>query len=86
MHLNKTVLFSAVYIGIVSGFQAVVANKGVSRIMIGTYVFLLVLSVLDFFGGPASQIASGLALVAVVYVTLTQFPWQSLLQAVGVKK
>jgi len=47
---------------------------------------LLVLSVLDMFGGGLSQLASGIAMVAVVYVLLTEFPWQQIIGLVQGKK
>lgn len=80
--INRTVLFSALFIGLVSGVQVFINHGKIARVLIGTYVFLLLLALVDLIGGGASQIASALAILAALYVGLTQFPWQQLLQAV----
>lgn len=47
-------------------------NTPLTPVLIGGYVFMLALSVLDLFGGQASQLASGLAMVALVGGALTE--------------
>lgn len=44
---------------------------GTTKVVLGGYIFLLVLSLLDMAGGDLSKIASGLAMVAVVYTLLS---------------
>lgn len=52
----------------------------------GGYVFLLVLSLIDVFGGPVAKIASALSMVAMLYVLLNVFPWQVVLKTLQGKK
>jgi hypothetical protein len=82
MTINRTVLFAALFLGVVGGIQAFVNHGSISRVLIGTYVFLLMLGLLDAIGGAASQLASAFAILAVLYATLTQFPWAQLAQAI----
>jgi hypothetical protein len=83
--INRTVLFSALVIGLSGTIQSFVNTGKISRALIGTFVFVLLLSLVDAIGGGASQLASALAILAMLYVLLTQFPWQQLASAVGVK-
>lgn len=83
MTINRPVLFSAVFIGVVSGVHALLNQGKLSRVLIGTYVFILVCALLDVIG--LGQLAAALALLAALYVGMSQFPWQQLLTAVGQK-
>lgn len=47
----------------------------------GGYIFTLVLALLDMFGGEMSIFAGALAMLAMLYVLLTEFPWATLIQA-----
>lgn len=40
---------------------------------------MLVLSLADMFGGEISKLASALAMLAVIYILLTVFPWQQII-------
>lgn len=82
--INRTILFSALIIGISGVVQSFLRTGKFARQLIGAYVFLLLLSLVDLIGGGASQLASALAILAVIYVLLTQFPWTQLASAVGV--
>jgi uncharacterized membrane protein len=81
--MNRTVLFAALFIGLVGGLQAFMNHGKLSRVLIGTYVLLLLLALVDAIGGAASQLASALALLAALYAGLTQAPWQQLLRTVN---
>jgi hypothetical protein len=83
--INRTILFSALVIGIAGVTQSFLRTGKFSRALIGAYVFLLLLSMIDLIGGGASQLASALAILAVLYVLLTQFPWAQLYSAVTTK-
>lgn len=61
-------------------------KKPITMVVIGSYILLLVLSVMDMFGGKISQLASAIAMLAVVYVLLTEFPWKQLISVVQGKK
>lgn len=82
MPLNKPIVVSALIIGGSATVQAIAAGKPITRILIGSYIFVLVLAVLDLFGGTISQLASALALIAAISVVLTQFPWDKILSLV----
>lgn len=69
MAANKGIVISGVVVGGIAllttyspTFQKSATVRG--RILLGTYVFILLLSALDTLGGGASQIATGLALTA----------------------
>lgn len=83
--INRTIIFSALIIGISGVLQSFLRTGHFSRALIGSYVFLLLLSLVDLVGGAASQFASALAILAALYVVLTQFPWSQLAGSVGVK-
>lgn len=53
------------------------------RLIVGSMIFLIVLSLLDTFGGPASSIASGLAMLAMVYSILNIVPFDQIMGALG---
>ena len=75
--MNKKIVAAAVLIGGTGVVKAITAGQALTPIILGSYVFLLMLAILDMFGGQASTLAGALAMLAVVYVLLTQFPWQA---------
>lgn len=71
--------------GVIMGsgvINAIIKNKPVTPVVIGGYVFMLLLSILDLFGGDMSKLASALAMLAMLYVLIYEFPWQQILTAV----
>lgn len=84
--MNKKVVASAVLIGFVGVSQAAIGGRAITPVVTGAYVFLLMLAILDMFGGQASTLAGALAMLAVVYVLLTQFPWSAVTGAVKGKQ
>ena len=79
--MNRKIIVSVIIIagsGIINAWQK---NQAVTPVIIGSYVFLLVLSLLDTIGGPVANIAGGLAVVAATFVVLNEFPWNTLLSA-----
>lgn len=84
--MNKHIIVAVVVIGGTGFIRAFTSSKPVTPVIIGSYVLLLVLSLADAVGGGVSQIASGIAMVAMVYVLLTQFPWSTLINAVNGSK
>jgi hypothetical protein len=84
--MNKKVVVATVVIagsGVVNAFMH---KKAITPVIIGAYVFMLVLSIVDMFGGPIASLADGLAMLAVVYVLLSVFPWSTILSVVQGKK
>lgn len=73
MAVNKQIVASVAIIGGAGILRAWTATppQPISRVVLGSYVVLLVLSVVDIFGPPASTIAGGIAMVAVVYTLIT---------------
>jgi hypothetical protein len=81
--MNKKVIVAVFIIGGSGVVKSAMAGTAITPVILGSYIFLLVLSVLDAFGGPVSTLAGGLAMVAAVTVLLTEFPWQVILGAIG---
>jgi uncharacterized membrane protein len=84
--MNKHIIASVMIIGASGVVNAWTNHKPITIVILGTYVFLLVLSIADMFGGQVSQLAGGMALLAALTVLLTEFPWNTVLGAVQGKK
>lgn len=80
--MNKQIVAStAIIVG--SGLSNAYAKKtSVTRVIIGGYVFMLMLSIGDMIGGDLSKLMSALAILAATYVLLTEFPWSELIKLV----
>ena len=48
-------------------------QASLTRTVIGGFVLILILSLLDLFGGPLSTLAGALAMLAAVFVILTDY-------------
>lgn len=73
MKLNKHIVIGTLgllVIGVLKHSEN--PNVSLSSVFIGSYVFMLALSVLDLAGGQASKLASALAMLALVNGILTQ--------------
>lgn len=84
--MNKKIVIATVVIagsGVVNSWTN---KKAITPVIIGAYVFMLVMAVLDMFGGPISNLADALAMLAVTYVLLTVFPWSQIIGLVQGKK
>lgn len=82
MGTNRTVIIVALYVAAVTFVNHTIGNSSnttLTKILVGAYIWLLLLSLMDMFGGALSQIASALAMLAAIYVTLNVFPWQQIL-------
>jgi hypothetical protein len=84
MGVNKKVIVAVFVIGGSGIVNAAVNKTAVTPVILGSYIFLLVLSVMDLFGGGASQLAGALAMLAMVGILLTEFPWGTILGLAGV--
>lgn len=77
MSVNKHIIAAALIITGTGLYNAIAKhNTSVTRVIIGGYVFLLITSILDYFGGPLDTIASAMAMLAVLYVVLRV--WQQI--------
>jgi hypothetical protein len=79
--VNKKVVIAVFLIGGSGVVNAAMNKTAVTPVILGSYIFLLVLSVLDAFGGPMATLSGALAMLAAVVVVLTEFPWGLLAQA-----
>jgi hypothetical protein len=77
--MNRKIIIAVAIVAGSGIVQAWVKKKPITPIIIGSYVFLLVLAVLDMFGGPVSTLAGAIAMLAATYVLLTEFPWDTIL-------
>lgn len=84
--MNNTIVVAALVITSAGVVNATTNKTSISRVVMGGYVFLLVLSLIDVFGGPVAKIASALSMVAMLYVLLNVFPWQVVLKTLQGKK
>lgn len=70
--MNRAILAGVVLIGVTGSITALIRKQPVTPILVGSYVLLVILALLDLFGGPISKIAGGIALVAGLAVFLTE--------------
>lgn len=62
--------------------RAAQGKTNYTTVLIGGYVFMLVLSVADMFGGNLSRLAGSLALLAALYVVIEEFPWDIIINLI----
>ena len=84
--MNGKIIVAVVVIGgsgLVAAWQQ---NKPVTPVILGSYILLLVLAVLDMFGPPLSTLAGAIAMLAMVFVLLTEFPWATIINTLQGKQ
>lgn len=81
--MNKKIVVAALFIGGMGAYNALKNSRPVTPIILGSYIFLFVLAILDMFGGAIANLAGALSMVAVVYVLLTEVPWTDIGKFVG---
>lgn len=77
--MNKKIIVAAVVItgsGVVNAWSN---SKPITPVILGGYIFILVLAVMDMFGGPLADLSGALAMLAALYVLLTEFPWSKII-------
>lgn len=84
--VNQKIVVAVIIIGGSGIVHAIVNKTVITPVILGSYIFLLVCSVIDIFGGPASQFAGALALLAATYILLTEFPWSQIIGLVQGKQ
>lgn len=77
--MNKQIIAAVLVIGFAGVVNAWTKKQPITRVILGAYVLLLILSLMDLFGGPMRRFGGALAMLAVVYVLINQFPWSSIL-------
>lgn len=86
--INTHIIIAVGIIG-ASGIIRVWTGQGsqgssITKVLLGADVLLIVLAVVDFFGGPLSVLAGSIAMLAAFVVVLTQIPWQTLFNKLNV--
>lgn len=84
--MNRKIVIAVIIIGGSGFINAIMAKKPVTPVIIGAYIFLFVLSILDMYGGPVSDLAGALAMLAATYVIITELPWDQIIKLVQGKK
>lgn len=80
--MNRQIIVAAIIIGASGVANAWINSKPITTVIIGSYVFLLILALMDMYGGTLSTLSGALAMVAATYVLLTEFPWQKVISLV----
>ena len=87
--MNKKIVVAVLVVGASGVIKAWNSKppQGVTPVIMGTYVFMLMLSLADMMGPDMSKLAGALAMLAMVYVLLEQdsFLWDLIKQQAGVK-
>jgi hypothetical protein len=81
--MNKKIIIATVVIagsGVLNAWQN---KKPITPVIMGAYIFVFVLAIMDMFGGQLSTLAGAFAMLAVVYVLLTEFPWTQIQNAIS---
>src|SRR5215467_6498860 len=85
MEINRTIIAAVVIIsagGVIRIWTGTASpGRTLSQVLIGGFILLLALSVVDLFGEPLSTIAGGLAMLAALVVILNDIPWGMLFSA-----
>ena len=80
--MNKHIIVAAFVVGGSGVLNSWHNQKPITPVIIGTFIFVLVLALVDSFAPPKMQTVVGaIAMLAVMYVLLTEFPWDWIFQA-----
>jgi hypothetical protein len=77
--MNNKIIIAAGVIGASGIINAWINSKPITHVVIGSYLLLLILAIADSFGGALSSLSGGIAMIAMLYVLLTEFPWQQII-------
>lgn len=77
--MNKKIIVAVIVIGGSGIVNAWTHAKPLTPVILGAYILLLVLAITDAFGPPLSDIAGAIAMLAMVFVLLTEFPWTTII-------
>lgn len=79
--LNKHIIAATLIIGGSGVIRAWQTKKPLTPVILGSYVFMLILSIADLFGGEVSRLAGAIAMLAMIAVILnTWVPILDLIQ------
>lgn len=85
--VNRQIVIAVVVIGF-SGLLRIwtgqaAQGSSVTRVLLGAYLLMLVLSIMDLFGGIFSTLAGAIAMLAALVVVITEIPWGIVFQSVS---
>lgn len=83
--MNKQIVGAVVVIGATGVITSWSQKKPITPVILGAYILLLMLSIMDLFGGPVRKLAGAIAMVAVLFVLLHEFPWDQITSLLGKK-
>lgn len=78
--MNKHIIAATLIIGSSGVIKAWQSKKAITPVILGSYVFMLVLSIADLAGGQVSQLAGAIAMVAMLAVILNT--WTPILSTI----
>lgn len=78
--MNRKIVVAAVVIIGTGVIRAISTNGKLTPVFIGGFIFVTLLGIADAFGGVLSDFSSALAMIAMLGILLTQFPWPAVLQ------
>lgn len=81
--VNKQIVIAGVVIAASGVFNAWMNKKPITPVIIGAYIIVFLLALMDMFGGDISKLASMLAMLAMTSILLMEFPWDKLFGAIG---
>ena len=84
--MNHKIIIAAVVIAGAGVVNAWTNKKPLTPVILGAYILVIVLSLMDMFGGGLSTLAGAIAMLAVTYVVLTEVPWNQFISIVQGKK
>lgn len=68
--MNRHIIAATLIIGASGVVKAWQSKKPITTVILGSYVFMLILSIADLAGGQVSQLAGAIAMVAMITVIL----------------
>lgn len=86
MNINRQIIFSGFIIVGTGIIRATQGKSDYTTVLVGGYVFILVLSIMDAFGGNLSRFSGALALLAAAYVVIDKFPWDVVINLIKGKQ
>lgn len=77
--MNRKIAVAGVVIIGTGVIKAATSGGKLTPVFIGGYIFIVLLAIADAFGGPLSQFSGALALIAMLSILLSQFPWTTII-------
>lgn len=72
--VNGRIIVAVVVIASVGSLRAFLTGRPITRVLVGAVLVVILLSIMDLFGGPFSQLAGDLAMLAMIATLLLELP------------